>query len=137
MKKIIIIVGILFLSMATASAFNFIKGKNMGFRFEDYKTKEEAKAALLKLHPVGSPVDGLLETLRKAGATIEVDMILTEKNKFLFLKAPLNAVGASGYYYNQSGLLPALSSYKWAGGIPYDKDRNIIDIGVGKEYMGL
>ena len=40
------------------------------FRFEKYKTAEEAKAALLKLHPVGSSVDELALTLQKAGMTV-------------------------------------------------------------------
>lgn len=34
-----------------------------GFYFEKYKTAEEAKAALLELHPIGSDVEGLVRTL--------------------------------------------------------------------------
>ena len=38
------------------------------FRFEKYKSAEQAKASLLEQHPVGSPVKTLVATLEKAGA---------------------------------------------------------------------
>ena len=44
----------------------FNKFKN-GFYFEKYKTAEEAKAALLELHPIGSDVEGVVRTLEAAG----------------------------------------------------------------------
>ena len=44
-----------------------------GFRFEKYKTAEDAKRALLQLHPVGSDVDDLIETLKKIGVDCKVD----------------------------------------------------------------
>ena len=38
------------------------------FRFEQYNSAADAKAALLKLHPVGSSVEDLVNTLEGAGA---------------------------------------------------------------------
>lgn len=43
--------------------------EKMTFRFEDYDTLEEMQAALYRLHPVGSDIKALHETLEKAGAT--------------------------------------------------------------------
>lgn len=49
---------------AEANMFNKFK---KGFYFEKYKTAEEAKTALLKLHPIGSDVADLVKTLERAG----------------------------------------------------------------------
>jgi hypothetical protein len=46
-----------------ANMFNEFK---KGFYFEKYKTAEEAKTVLLKLHPIGSDVEGLVKTLERA-----------------------------------------------------------------------
>ena len=49
---------------ANANMFNKFK---KGFYFEKYKTAEEARTALLELHPVGSNVGELVRTLERAG----------------------------------------------------------------------
>jgi hypothetical protein len=49
---------------ANASMFNRFK---KGFYFEKYKTADEAKEELLRFHPIGSDVEGLMVTLKKAG----------------------------------------------------------------------
>lgn len=122
---------------AGSEAMEMIRKSKGEFRFEDYDSPEEARAVLLEMHPVGSSVDDLVKTLEGAGATIESEIILNEKNKKIYNKSPIGAVGAASYFYNQTGFLPGLSSYKWGGGIPYDKDRKILAIGVSKHYMGL
>lgn len=38
------------------------------FRFEDYKKADDAKEALLTMHPVGSSVDDVVKTLKGVGA---------------------------------------------------------------------
>lgn len=43
------------------------------FRFEKYKTAEEAEKALLQLHPVGSDVQNIARTLQQAGMIVEKD----------------------------------------------------------------
>ena len=43
------------------------------FKFEKYKTAADAKAALLELHPVGSSVEDLVNTLQEAGMNIKKD----------------------------------------------------------------
>jgi hypothetical protein len=54
---------------AEAKMFNKFK---KGFYFEKYKTAEEAKAALLELHPIGSDVEGLIKTLERAGVHLDI-----------------------------------------------------------------
>ncbi|OFW80267.1 MAG: hypothetical protein A3D15_04325 [Alphaproteobacteria bacterium RIFCSPHIGHO2_02_FULL_40_34] len=84
MKNFLILtISILALTMNTtnnnAEAKMFNKFKK-GFYFEKYKTAEEAKAALLELHPIGSDVEGLVETLEGAGAET-YEPVITEKYK--------------------------------------------------------
>lgn len=59
---------------SNASMFNRFK---KGFYFEKYKNADEAKEALLKLHPVGSDVRELVKTLERAGGECK---IYTTKN---------------------------------------------------------
>jgi hypothetical protein len=59
---ILILLGIFIVNGASINKFR------SGFYFEKYKTAEEAEAALLKLHPIGSSVDELVKTLERAGA---------------------------------------------------------------------
>jgi len=47
---------------------NFSNRFKEGFYFEKYSDAEEARAALLELHPIGSDVVALSRTLEKAGA---------------------------------------------------------------------
>jgi hypothetical protein len=54
-----------------ADAIMFNKFKR-GFYFEKYDDGNEAKNALLKIHPVGSDIEDLFETLRKAGANCNI-----------------------------------------------------------------
>lgn len=55
------------------SPLNRINHLRRGFFFEKYKRGEAdvARAALLKQHPVNSPVDDFIATLERAGATIQ------------------------------------------------------------------
>ena len=52
------------ISTSHANMFNRLK---KGFYFEKYSTAEEAKAELLRLHPIGSDVGELVKTLEGAG----------------------------------------------------------------------
>ena len=45
-----------------------LNAQEKSFRFEDYSNGEKAARALLKLHPIGSDVMPLKETLENAGA---------------------------------------------------------------------
>ena len=60
---------ILILVMMIGAEAMSLFGKKEGFRFEDYKNAEEAQAALLELHPVGSDVFALKQTIEGAGAS--------------------------------------------------------------------
>lgn len=75
---------------ANANMFNKFRD---GFYFEKYDTAEEAKAALLELHPIGSDVGELVGTLEGAGAIEDTpkskkdnggwDHIIIDKRKVL------------------------------------------------------
>ena len=58
---------LIFLTSGVAEA-KFMNRFKDGFYFEKYKTADEVKSALLELHPMGSSVDELIETLAGAGA---------------------------------------------------------------------
>ena len=66
--------------VTTDSHANMINKFKTGFYFEKYETPEEAKAELLKLHPIGSDVEGLVGTLEGAGAK-SYKPIISEKYK--------------------------------------------------------
>lgn len=61
MKKLILLIILMGITMEAGAMSMF--GKSEGFRFEDYKKADNAKEALLKMHPIGSNVDGLVKTL--------------------------------------------------------------------------
>lgn len=67
----------------TSSAMAFEKKDNAPFRFEDYKSEEEAQAALLKLHPVGSDIQLLRKTLEYTGASCSLLDLKSQKVKEL------------------------------------------------------
>jgi hypothetical protein len=98
------------------------------FRFEKYKTAEDAKVVLLKLHPVGSSVDELVETLDKAGATCK--KIDRNKYKNIPKYVHLTKVIHCEYY---SGFLELI---RWGGSIMC-KGKKIDKIGMHKEYRGF
>jgi len=75
-----ILISIFFLSLTTANSnANMFNKFKKGFYFEKYKNAEEAKAALLELHPIGSDVDGLVKTLE--GARMKCGSITNPKFK--------------------------------------------------------
>ena len=70
MKKLLIIVLVSVVSIAlisTAANANMFNRFKKGFYFEKYKTADEAKDALLDMHPIGSDVSELIKTLERAG----------------------------------------------------------------------
>ena len=54
---------LILLLLTGCKAFEAINSKPGTFRFENYKTAEEAQTALLLKHPLGSDLDPLIETL--------------------------------------------------------------------------
>lgn len=77
--KILIIISILLAATTNSNANMFNKFKK-GFYFEKYKTAEEAKVALLELHPIGSGVGELIKTLEQVGVKCVITVQL-----FIFL----------------------------------------------------
>jgi hypothetical protein len=159
LKNFLIVLSISILSLAITTSNNaeakmFNKFKK-GFYFEKYKTAEEAKAELLKLHPIGSDVEGLVRTLEGAGAIfakrISKDDALPDKeNKKYFYKAVKNIVEPNHYKYtsvkvpNSTYFLSIfelntgkLNPLLWKVFVWYDKNKNLTEIDVVKNYMGL
>lgn len=113
----------------------FINKLKDGFYFEKYKTEDEARTALLQLHPIGSDVDGLIKTLKEAGAEIKKrDPSSFSRFKEYDIWWEQGTVGIYSYRYNNKNLI---NPVKWGGGIRIDKNNRIINFGVGREYMGL
>ena len=110
-KSLILSLFVLFLSLTTtannANANMFNKFKN-GFYFEKYKTAEEAKAALLELHPIGSDVEGVVRTLTGAGAVNR-----TIESKFLFLDKRKIENGYLVWYWYSHNKLLSIFPRKW------------------------
>ena len=116
--------------------------KEKRFKFENYKTAEDAKAELLRRHPIGSDVDALLETLRRAGAKVEEKRVVSEYDKQRYLKGIPDYItydqlyGESSYHYEQPGIRRyILLSYKWGGGISYDKNNKLTHLAVSYWYL--
>ncbi len=131
LKKIIlglVIIGIAILGIKWAA--KEYRAQQGIFRFEDYRTAEEAKAALLKLHPVGSDAETLIATLKLAGA--EIEYVDIRKGYKIYYKDEIGAYKYSYWKYNLG-----INAYQWSGFIPYDKEKKILNIGVGKMWEGL
>ena len=125
MKKslIIFLISILpLITISTPANANMFNKLRKGFYFEKYKTADEAKAALLEVHPVGSDIDGLVETLKNAGARCfitdgKMNEIPTGKNSFIasFNKKE-KITGPSDHFscdYKIKVLGGFLGSYDW------------------------
>ena len=82
-------------------------GKKEGFRFEDYKTAEEAQAALLELHPVGEDYTNIVKSLENAGASCQ----LFNKNTAKVVSKLENKDHFIRCSYRQKNLI---LSYEWA-----------------------
>ena len=99
-------------SNANANMFNKFK---KGFYFEKYSTADEAKAALLELHPIGSDVGELVKTLERAGA--EVKKYKTSKAELL--SYPDSKVEYYFFKYFQKTF--PVFGYNWGGSVDFNK----------------
>ena len=115
-------------SNANANIFNKFK---KGFYFEKYSTAEEAKAALLELHPIGSDVGDLIKTLERAGTEVSEMKAYELKN----IKRDFNEVWIKSYSYSNESFINPL---RFGGGIVYNKSSiKLVDLGLIIEYKGL
>jgi hypothetical protein len=127
MKILFGLVALLITIASSAYAFNWFS-KSDGFQFENYTGEQDkAKAELLKLHPIGTPVAALRNTLEKAGASIKE---LSDKEIYHEWRTE-NFGGALGYNYTTK-TLPI--GRNWGGAILYDKAGNIISLGIGSYF---
>jgi hypothetical protein len=90
-----------------------------GFYFEKYKTAEEAKETLLKLHPIGSDVDELLKTLKKAGGNISK----IEKMYDSWIDEGVVGVYSADYFEINDSYI--FFGCKWGISIFYDNNKKI------------
>ena len=101
------------------------------FKFENYKTAEEAKTELLRRHPIGSNVDALFETLKEAGAKVEKINVSLHPEGY-----DLHKKDSQLYHYSKSK--SRLMFLWWIGRIEYsESDNSIIEHGVSIVYDGL
>ena len=120
---LILTLAIISTSNANANIFNKFK---KGFYFEKYSTAEEAKAALLELHPIGSDVGDLIKTLERAGT--EVKKYKTSKAEIL--SYPDSKVEYYFFKYFQKTF--PIFGYNWGGSIDFNKKTKIEKFHIGK-----
>lgn len=95
-----------------------------GFYFEKYNTAEEAKAALLKLHPIGSDVDDLVKTLERAGAYSYKPIISKKYQNNPELKRAL-------WYKYDHITISSFFPKKWDMTINFNYDKKITNFSTG------
>jgi len=140
---LILILSIMSLSMTinNNAEANMLNKFKKGFYFEKYKTAEEAKAALLELHPIGSDVDGLVRTLEGADAKF-----INSINRKDLLSDP---VKEREYFHEVSNSASLMREYQYKFGIPLvnpmmwfiliycDDNNHITNLHLSRSYMGL
>ena len=116
-------------NQAQANMFNRFRE---GFYFEKYKTAEEAKAALLEMHPIGSSVESLIKTLEGAGARAveESEKDLENYKKFYpkeysEWKQKGNFKTYYAFYDKASPFFVIINYLKWSADIWINKDNKI------------
>ncbi len=119
---------------ANANMFNRFK---KGFYFEKYKTAEEARVALLELHPVGSDVGELVKTLERAGAKVTQDSEESLKNykKFKQYDEWWKDGTTKIYHYSYDKASPffvVLNNIEWRGGIWINKSNKVTFLSANK-----
>ncbi len=102
-----------------------------GFYFEKYNGTDEAKKYLFKIHPMGSDVEALVQTLKNAGAIFESEKVFNEKDRKIYYKMDKEAYASLDCYYKQNGLLVG---YEWKIGIVFNKDRKILAYNMIKQF---
>lgn len=131
-----LLVSLIFLTSVNQAQANIFNRFREGFYFEKYKTAEEAKVELLKLHPIGSDVQPLIETLERAGASVEMrDLKNYEKfytKEYREWKLRGNAEAYSASYDGASPFFVVLNYLKWSVDIWSDKNRQITLIQIHK-----
>ena len=111
---------------------NVLNKLRKGFYFEKYKTVEEAKAALLELHPIGSDVDALIKTLERVGAKEDTPKDKKENGGWDYVdvngeKKKLMLGNFLSFYYEHGGIPGSLFPRGWTVFIEY-KENKILDI---------
>jgi len=150
--KLLVTMCCLFLLTSQAHA-NILNKFRSGFYFEKYSTTEEAKEELLKLCPIGSDADKLMSILEKIGAKkiefIERKDVENESSKrsAYFTKSiqltPLSysqfdiSKDATSLQTMQYNIDNIINPIVWKCSIWMNKERKIIDVSLGKGYMGL
>lgn len=104
------------------------------FRFENFKTAEEAREYLLEKYPIGSDVDVLIEAIRHAGADIkEKDLSNARKFKEYDKWWEEGTVKAFTFYYDKASPFFMIINYlKWSGMVRINKMNKIIDFGFSR-----
>ena len=126
------------ISTSHANMFNRLK---KGFYFEKYSTAEEAKAELLRLHPIGSDVGELVKTLEGAGCVVKEENLDSYYNYKKFKKREewwdKDMVAIYDIKYEKASPFFVILNYLiWSGTVQINKDGKILDVGIhrGRAY---
>ena len=138
-KTAIIAIFTLFITIKNSDADMFNKFKD-GFYFEKYSSADEAKAALLELHPIGSDVEGLIKTLEMAGGNVYISNMSNYKKfyqeKYLDWQNKGNVVAYDIKYDKASPFFVILNWLEWNGTVWVDRENKItfIHFNRGRAY---
>ena len=138
-KTAIIAIFTLFITIKNSDANMFNKFKD-GFYFEKYSSADEAKAALLELHPIGSDVEGLIKTLEMAGGNVYISNMSNYKKfyqeKYLDWQNKGNVVAYDIKYDKASPFFVILNWLEWNGTVWVDRENKItfIHFNRGRAY---
>ena len=135
------------ISTSHANMFNKFK---KGFYFEKYSNAEEAKAELIRLHPIGSDVGELVKTLEKAGGkkikvATKMEVVNNNKERLFYKLVPLGDNSYKEIKLDDAAISVTVLEYKvgvinpfiWKVFIWADKNNLVVDFNVVKYYMGL
>ena len=121
-----------FISNFSVQKVQAMSSREKEFRFENYDNADEAKAELLRLHPIGSPVADLVKTLEGAGATIAAEDLSIYRNfKEYDDWWDRGVVKMYDVKYDKASPFFVVVNYlKWNGSIQVDINNRIIFLGI-------
>jgi hypothetical protein len=130
-----------FLNYNNANANMLNKFKD-GFYFEKYSTADEAKEALLELHPIGSDVGDLVKTLEGANGKFinsinRKDLLSNPVREKEYFSEDVSKTASVKYRYEYDTGIWLINPITWFVSIYCDSNNNITNLHLSRSYMGL
>ena len=151
LKRILLLVAV---SITTLIEANAMSGSKIGnFKFENYKTEEQAQKDLLELHPIGSDAELLIATLKNAGFEESRPIIsrdnINENNKFYgyfnkkikvsqseYKSVKVSNMAKISYLYQKNTGIAFLNTKVWKVGFWTNENNKLVDLVIVR-YGGL